>query len=116
MTTSFKANKIHIGIFGKMNSGKSTLMNIMLGQDFSIVSNVSGTTTDVNQKSMELLPIGSVVFLDTAGFDDKDELGEKRVDKTLKALDRIDIAIFVCDYEPLSNAERDFLNLLGHFF
>ncbi len=113
MINSFKANKIHIGIFGKRNSGKSTLMNVMLGQDFSIVSNVSGTTTDVNQKAMELLPIGSVIFMDTAGFDDVDELGLQRVEKTFKALNRVDVGIFVCDYEPITEVEEDFLKTLS---
>lgn len=109
---SFKANKLHIGIFGKRNSGKSTLMNVLLGQDFSIVSDVLGTTTDVNQKSMELLPIGPVVLMDTAGFDDTDNLGIKRVEKTYKALDRVDIGIFVFDYKPLDEVEIEFLKTL----
>ena len=109
---SVKANKIHIGIFGKRNSGKSTLMNTILNQDFSIVSDILGTTTDVNQKSIELNPIGPVIFLDTAGIDDENELGIKRVEKTYKALDRCDVAIFVCDFERLNEIEIIFLKTL----
>ena len=108
----FKANKLHIGILGKRNAGKSTLMNMILGQDFSIVSDTPGTTTDVNQKSMELLPIGPVVLLDTAGIDDIDELGEKRIKKTYKALERLDCAIFVCDFDELKKEEKEILEKL----
>ncbi len=108
----YKSNKIHIGIFGKRNSGKSSLMNAILGQDFSIVSNVLGTTTDVNQKSMELLPIGPVVLMDTAGIDDVEELGHKRVEKTYKALGRVDVVIFVCDYDEINKNEIEFLSHL----
>lgn len=107
-----KANKIHIGILGKRNAGKSTLMNILLGQDFSIISDVPGTTTDVNQKSMEFLPIGPVVFLDTAGVDDTDNLGSRRVEKTYKALERIDCALFVCDFNGINDHEEELLKYL----
>ncbi len=87
-------------------------MNAILGQDFSIVSNVLGTTTDVNQKSMELLPIGPVVLMDTAGIDDVEDLGHKRIEKTYKALGRVDLAIFVCDYDEINKSEIEFLSHL----
>lgn len=107
-----KGNNLHIIILGKRNSGKSTLINVLLGQDFSIVSEIKGTTTDVNQKSMEMLPIGPVTIMDTAGFDDVDKLGEKRIEKTLKALNRADVAIFVTDNEAISKQETGMLEEL----
>lgn len=101
--------RLHIGFFGKRNAGKSTLVNKISGQELSIVSDTKGTTTDVNQKAMELLPVGPVVLLDTAGIDDIGELGSLRVDKTLKALIRCDVAVFVCDNEKLSGIEKEFI-------
>jgi [FeFe] hydrogenase H-cluster maturation GTPase HydF len=96
---TLKSQRLHIAIFGKTNAGKSTLLNRIVGQEVSIVSEIPGTTTDVVEKSMELLPIGPVTFLDTAGLDDVSELGEKRIEKTLKILDRTDVAIVIgeCD-------------------
>lgn len=96
---TLKSNRLHIGIFGKANVGKSSLLNKISGQNVSIVSDISGTTTDVVEKSMELLPIGPVNFLDSAGVNDKSELGQKRLEKTLAMLNRVDIAVLVCDYE-----------------
>lgn len=96
---TLKSNRLHIGIFGKTNVGKSSLLNKISGQDISIVSDISGTTTDVVEKSMELLPIGPVNFLDSAGVNDKSELGQKRLEKTLTMLNRADIAVLVCDYD-----------------
>ena len=107
--TVTRGMRLHIGFFGKRNVGKSTLTNKISGQDLSIVSDVKGTTTDVNQKAMELLPIGPVVLLDTAGIDDSGELGEKRVEKTMRALLRCDVAVFVSDYEKLTDIEKDFI-------
>ena len=95
---SLKSNRLHIGIFGKTNVGKSSLLNRITGQDVSIVSDIAGTTTDVVEKSMELLPVGPVNFLDSAGIDDNTELGEQRLEKTLKILNRTDVAVLVCDY------------------
>ena len=106
---ALKSNRLHIGVFGKTNVGKSSLINKITGQDVSIVSEVAGTTTDVVEKSMELLPIGPVTFLDTAGLDDKTELAEKRVEKTLKVIDRTDIAVIVCDYDGLGEYENDLI-------
>lgn len=87
------ANRLHIGFYGKRNSGKSSLINAFTGQDVSIVSDVAGTTTDPVNKAMEIHGIGACVLVDTAGFDDIGELGEIRVQKTEKTADKIDIAI-----------------------
>ena len=83
---SLKSNRLHIGIFGKTNVGKSSLLNKISGQDVAVVSDIAGTTTDVVEKSMELLPIGPVVLLDSAGTDDNTILGAQRLEKTLKIL------------------------------
>ena len=106
MQTTPKANRLHIGIFGKRNVGKSTLMNTLLNQAISIVSDTAGTTTDAVEKSMEFLPIGPVVFIDTAGIDDIGELGEQRIEKTKKVFDRTDVAIIVCDSDGWSHYEK----------
>ncbi|MGL4606547.1 MAG: [FeFe] hydrogenase H-cluster maturation GTPase HydF [Eubacteriaceae bacterium] len=90
-----RANRLHIGIFGKRNSGKSTLINALTNQETALVSEVAGTTTDPVYKSMEIYGIGPVVFIDTAGFDDKGTLGEMRVRKTKEATEKTDIAIIV---------------------
>lgn len=89
------ASRLHIGIFGKVNSGKSSFLNAFTGQDVSIVSNVAGTTTDVVTKAMEVAPLGPCVFIDTAGFDDETELGEARTKKTRQAVEKCDMAILV---------------------
>ena len=93
---ALKSNRLHIGFFGRTNTGKSSVLNRIANQDVSIVSDKAGTTTDVVEKSMELLPIGPVTFLDTAGLDDETELAEKRVEKTMKVLNRTDIGVIVC--------------------
>lgn len=95
---TLKSMRLQIGVFGRTNVGKSSILNRLTNQEISIVSDIAGTTTDVVEKSMELLPIGPVTFLDTAGLDDTTDLGEKRVEKTLKILNRIDVAVIVCDY------------------
>lgn len=91
------AERIHIGIFGKRNAGKSSLINAITGQDLAVVSEVSGTTTDPVSKAMELLPLGPVLLIDTPGLDDTGELGEKRVHKSLQILNKTDIALLVVD-------------------
>ncbi len=111
-----KGFRLHIGFFGKRNAGKSTIVNKIIGQNLSIVSDVKGTTTDVNSKAMELLPVGAVVLLDTAGIDDVGELGKKRVEMTMKALNRADVAVFVCDNEALSKEEKNFLEKINKNF
>ncbi len=100
-----KGMRIHIGIFGKRNVGKSSILNALTKQDISIVSETAGTTTDPVEKSMELLPLGPVLFVDTAGIDDEGALGLKRVEKTKKIIDRIDLAIIACDYEGFCEFE-----------
>ena len=89
--------RLHIGFFGCRNVGKSSLVNAITNQDLSVVSNVKGTTTDPVKKSMELLPLGPVMIIDTPGFDDEGVLGKKRVEKTKKILRSCDIAILVTD-------------------
>ena len=83
-----RANRVHIGIFGRRNSGKSSLINALIGQQVALVSSVAGTTTDPVYKTMEMAPIGPVVFIDTAGFDDEGTLGEIRVHTTRKKIGR----------------------------
>ncbi|MDR1327024.1 MAG: [FeFe] hydrogenase H-cluster maturation GTPase HydF [Heliobacteriaceae bacterium] len=109
---TLKSMRLHIAIFGRTNAGKSTLLNRIAGQDVSIVSEIAGTTTDVVEKSMELLPIGPVTFLDTAGLDDVSELGEKRVEKTLKVLNRTDVAVIVRDERGISEHETELIEQL----
>lgn len=94
-----KGMRTHIGIFGRRNVGKSSTLNALVNQSVSIVSDTAGTTTDPVEKVMELLPLGPVVFIDTAGVDDIGSLGEMRVEKTKKAIDRTDIALIVTDGE-----------------
>lgn len=101
MNTTPNANRKHIGIYGNTNSGKSSLMNKILGQDISLVSNLEGTTTDPVQKAMELIPFGPILLIDTAGLEDKSQLGEIRVRKSLDYLKRLDFAIYVVDGKNL---------------
>lgn len=97
MNTTPNSNRLHIGIFGNRNAGKSTLINALTSQKLAIVSDVPGTTADPVSKAMELLPVGPVVITDTAGYDDTGELGSLRMDKTLEQLDRTELAIIVID-------------------
>lgn len=100
LTNTPSANRLHIALFGRRNSGKSSLINAITGQDIALVSEIAGTTTDPVYKAMELHPIGPVMFIDTAGFDDEGTLGEMRIEKTRKALDKTDVAIvFFCGTE-----------------
>lgn len=92
-----KSDRIHIGIFGKRNAGKSSIINAITGQSLAIVSDIKGTTTDPVQKAMELLPLGPVMVIDTPGIDDLGELGEKRVEKSYQVLNKTDIALLVVD-------------------
>ncbi|MDY2882106.1 MAG: [FeFe] hydrogenase H-cluster maturation GTPase HydF [Romboutsia timonensis] len=101
MNTTPNANRKHIGIYGNTNSGKSSLMNKILGQDISLVSNVEGTTTDPVQKAIKLIPFGPVLLIDTAGLEDKSQLGEIRVKKSFEYLKRLDFAIYVVDGKNL---------------
>ncbi|CEO35307.1 GTP-binding protein [[Clostridium] sordellii] len=97
MNITPNANRKHIGIYGNTNSGKSSLMNVILGQDISLVSSVEGTTTDPVQKAMELIPFGPILLIDTAGLEDKSELGEVRIKKSYDYLKRLDFSIYVID-------------------
>ena len=92
-----KSFRLHIGIFGRRNAGKSSLLNALVRQQVSIVSDVAGTTTDPVEKPMELLPVGPVLFIDTAGIDDVGALGELRVQRTRQVFDRTDVGILVCE-------------------
>ena len=89
------ANRLHIGVFGRTNSGKSSFINALTGQNVSIVSDVAGTTTDAVTKAMEIHPLGPCVLIDTAGFDDTTILGEARKEKTRLAAEKCDIAVIV---------------------
>lgn len=108
------ANRLHIGILGKTNSGKSSLLNIITGQSTSIVSDVAGTTTDVVYKAMEINPLGPCVLMDTAGLEDNTSLGAQRLEKTQLAMDKADMAIIVFP----ADGRQDFtseLQLLARF-
>ena len=107
------ASRIHIGLFGCRNVGKSSLMNAVTGQDIAVVSDVKGTTTDPVRKSMELLPLGPVVITDTPGFDDEGSLGELRVKKTRQKLATTDIAVLVTDaVREMNDDERQLLEII----
>ena len=108
-----KANRIHIGFFGRCNAGKSTLINMLTDQPVSLVSDVAGTTTDPVSKAMEILPLGPVVITDTAGIDDTTELGTLRMEKTEEVLKKINLAVYVLrtDEEPTSD-DMHWLGLL----
>lgn len=106
---SLKSMRLHIGVFGRTNVGKSSLLNKISNQEVSIVSDIAGTTTDVVEKSMELLPVGPVTFLDTAGLDDETELSVQRIEKTMKVVNRIDVAVVVCDFNGIGKFENDLI-------
>ena len=108
-----KANRVHIGFFGRCNAGKSTLINMLTDQPVSLVSDVAGTTTDPVSKSMEILPLGPVVITDTAGIDDTTELGVLRMEKTKEVVKKINLAVYVLrtDEEPTSD-DMHWLGLL----
>lgn len=106
---SLKSMRLHIGVFGRTNVGKSSLLNKITNQEVSIVSDIAGTTTDVVEKSMELLPVGPVTFLDTAGLDDETELSVQRIEKTMKVVNRIDVAVVVCDFNGIGKFENDLI-------
>ncbi len=97
MNDTPSANRVHIGFFGRRNAGKSSVVNAVTGQELSVVSDIMGTTTDPVTKSMELLPMGPVLIIDTPGFDDDGALGELRVKKTKQVLNKTDVAVLVVD-------------------
>lgn len=108
-----KSLRLHIAIFGEVNSGKSSFLNLVTGQQTAITSPTAGTTTDVVEKAQELPLIGSVLWIDTAGFGDQTELSEKRLEKTLKILDKTDVAILICSHADLTEQEYQILELLN---
>lgn len=111
MNATPSGNRTHIGIFGRRNAGKSSLINALTGQKLAIVSDVKGTTTDPVSKAMELLPLGPVVMIDTPGLDDEGELGAKRIEKAMQVLRKTDIALLVADAaEGLDESDRALLD------
>lgn len=110
-----KESKPHIGIFGRRNNGKSSLINFLAQQDLAIVSDVAGTTTDPVKKSMEIPGIGPVVIIDTAGIDDEGELGKKRIKKSLAAIKTIDFALLVITNNEFSEPEKKIIKELKKF-
>lgn len=108
-----RSNRVHIALFGKRNAGKSSLINAITNQEIAVVSPVLGTTTDPVYKAMELLPIGPVVIIDTAGLDDEGQLGELRRNKTIEVLNKTDLAILVVDATiGVSDYDKDILKLI----
>ena len=101
-----KSLRLHIALLGRVNAGKSSFLNLVTGQEVSITSQLAGTTTDVVEKTQELLPIGPVVWLDTAGFGDETALADKRLEKTNRILDKADIAILVCEGNHFGKEEE----------
>lgn len=110
MQNTPRGMRLHIGIFGRRNVGKSSIINRLTNQDISLVSDVAGTTTDPVEKAMELLPLGPVLFVDTAGIDDEGSLGEKRIEKTKKIFDRIDLAIIVSENPETGSFEQTLID------
>ena len=113
MDTTPKGNRLHVAIFGRTNVGKSSLLNYLIGQDVAITSPVAGTTTDVVEKAAELLPLGPVLFLDTAGLDDTSELAGPRLKKTEKIFDRADCILLVTEADAWTGYEEDVLSEAG---
>jgi [FeFe] hydrogenase H-cluster maturation GTPase HydF len=109
MDTTPKGNRLHVAIFGRTNVGKSSLLNYLIGQEIAITSPIAGTTTDVVEKAAELLPLGPVLFLDTAGLDDTSELAAPRLKKTEKIFDRADCILLVTEAEVWTGYEEDVL-------
>ena len=108
-----RANRLHIAVYGRRNVGKSSLINSLTNQDLALVSDVAGTTADPVYKSMELLPFGPVVMIDTAGIDDKGELGELRIKKTKEVMRRTDLALLVFDYKKgITKYEKKLLKMM----
>jgi len=106
-----KGLRLQIAILGKVNAGKSTFLNLMLGQQASIVSDTRGTTTDVVERAQELHTLGPVLWLDTAGFGDTSELSQKRLEKTLLSLERADVAVLISDSTESDDEEQQIENL-----
>ncbi|MCX7954533.1 MAG: [FeFe] hydrogenase H-cluster maturation GTPase HydF [Bacteroidales bacterium] len=110
-----RESKPHIGIYGRRNYGKSSLINCITGQDVAIVSDIAGTTTDPVKRSYEILSVGPVIFIDTAGIDDTGELGEKRIKKTLDTISTIDLALLVITNNEFGHFEEILINEFDKF-
>ena len=104
-----KGFRTHIAVLGRVNAGKSSFLNLVTGQQTSITSDVAGTTTDVVEKTQELLPIGPIVWLDTAGLGDETALGKKRIEKTQKALDKADVVLLICEGNQIGEEETEII-------
>ena len=111
MLNTPKSLRLQIAIFGRVNAGKSSFLNLVTGQEISITSNIAGTTTDVVEKAQELLPLGPVLWLDTAGFGDDTQLAKKRLEKTIKVFERADIAVLVCEGDKIGEEEKQIIAL-----
>ena len=111
MNSTPNANRKHIAIFGKTNVGKSSLVNSICGQEIAIVSEVAGTTTDPVLKAMELIPLGPVLFIDTAGLDDKSEVGKLRIKRTMDMMKRTDFALYVMDVNNIDSNDYEEIKL-----
>lgn len=109
MNETPKGERLHIGLFGRRNAGKSSILNALTGQNLAIVSDIAGTTTDPVQKAMELLPLGPVVFIDTPGLDDEGELGNKRIEKSYQALAKTDLALLIIDSTTGKTSEDELI-------
>lgn len=108
-----KSFRMHIGIFGRRNAGKSSILNALTSQEVSIVSEIAGTTTDPVEKPMELLPLGPVLFIDTAGIDDSGALGEKRIEKTMQVFDRTELGLIISKSDEWGQFEEEILRELN---
>ena len=111
MNSTPNANRKHVAIFGKTNAGKSSLINSICGQEIAIVSKIAGTTTDPVFKAMELISIGPVLFIDTAGLDDKSEVGKLRIKKTKEMMKRTDFALYVMDVNNIDDSDYEEIKL-----
>lgn len=114
METTARSNRKYIGLIGRRNVGKSTIINLLTGQETSIVSDFAGTTTDNVQKNMELHGVGPVVFVDTAGYDDIGEIGQLRVEKTKRVLNKLDISLLIIE-DKLTDFDIKWVNLLKEY-
>lgn len=113
MQSAPKALRLQIAVLGRVNAGKSSFVNLVTGQNTSITSEFAGTTTDVVEKAQELTPLGPVLWLDTAGFADNSALGDKRLQKTIQAIERADVAILVCNGDEIGVPEEQILHILA---
>lgn len=114
MLNTPKSLRLQIAILGRVNAGKSSFLNLVTGQKTAITSNIAGTTTDVVEKAQELLPIGPVLWLDTAGFGDNTPLSKERLEKTIKVFERADIVILVCEGDKIGEEEKQIIAIAEH--